>query len=384
MKPMQCITRRMYTGLFLGFILVAYPTAAVVAAPQFEAAQPVPPQDDTDRKDNTDRKDVLPLPEAGETAHFRYERDRSGMYWIIPTDGSQSYLVSASFLQVTIDSPQLNSFQQAELLRTYPTLMQQMFTKIMAQAYPDGTAEYAVPFVTQSFEGTDGTQALLEQDPAAAPYIRVRLTGGGGETVEFSMARAVVEQMLANERFATDDQLLQGLRSFPFRLPETARVGNFARLSTAELAMLVQQEPELRRYEFIQMGQLSRDGAEDRSAETLRQQRKPRMGQRPATALPSAVPLGVPQRPALAQPPQPPTTSGTGEQPQSDPGAYIRGIDGLSPQVAKPLQRSPDTRAEAASTDGRQTSVMYLGLRIVAISLFALGIIALVVSRRTR
>jgi hypothetical protein len=381
---MQCMARRTYTELLLGFALVVCATAAVVAAPQFEAAQPVPPQDSTDRKDDTDRKAVLPLPEAGKTEHFRYERDSGGMYWIIPTDGSQSYLVSASFLQIALDTPQLDSFQQAEVLRTYPALMQEMFTKTMAQMYPDGTAEYEVPFPTQVFEGTDGTQVLMEQDPAAAPYVWVRLTGGGREAVEFSVARAVVEQMLANEQ-STDDQLLQGLRSFPFPLPEAARAGDFARLSAAELAILVQQEPELRRYEFIQMGQFSRDSATDRSAETPRQQRKPRERQRPAAVSPAAAPLGVQQRPALAQlPSQIPATRRTGEQPPSGPGTYTPSIDRLSPQVAEPLQRSPNSRTEAASAPGIRTSVVHLGLRIVAISLFALGIIALVVSRRTR
>jgi hypothetical protein len=70
------------------------------------------------------------------------------MYRIIPTDGSPSYLVSASFLQVTLDSPRLDSFQQAELLRAYLALMQEMFTQTMAQMYPDGTAEYEAPFPT--------------------------------------------------------------------------------------------------------------------------------------------------------------------------------------------------------------------------------------------
>lgn len=375
MKPMQCIVRRMYTGLLLGFTLVVCATAAVVAAPRSEAAQPIAPQD------NTDQKAVIPLPATGETAHFRYERDKGDMYRIIPTDGSESYLVSMNFLQVILSNSQIDSSLQAQVLRTYPGLMQEMFTKTMAQAYPDGTVEYEAPFSTQFFEGTDGTQVLLEQDPAAAPYIRVRLTGGGGEAVEFSLARTVVEPLLANAQL-TADQLLQNLWTFPFRLPEVARAGNFARWSAAELATLVQQEPELRQYDFVRLGQLSRDGAEDRSAETPRPPREPRVRQRPAAAPPSAAPPGGQQSPALAQlPSQTAAPRGTDAPPQSDPGV---GISRLSPQAAAPLKRSPDARDEAASTDGRQTSVVDLGLRIVAISLFALGIIALVVSRRTR
>src|SRR5437867_2404909 len=150
--------------------------------------------------------------------------------------------------------------------------MQEMFRT----AYPDGTVEYETPFATQSFESTDGTQVLLEQDPVAAPYIRVWLTGGEGGPGEFSMARTAVEQMLASKQL-TDDQRLQGLRSFPFRLPEAARAGDFAQVSAAELARLVQQEPGLRQYEFVHMARFASEGAEGRSAETPRQQREPRV-----------------------------------------------------------------------------------------------------------
>ena len=64
--------------------------------------------------------------------------------------------------------------------------------------------------------------------------------------MEFSVARSVIEQMLAHQQLA-DDQLLQNLRSFPYRLPEAARVGDFTRLSAVDLALLVQREPGLRR-----------------------------------------------------------------------------------------------------------------------------------------
>jgi hypothetical protein len=157
MKLRYSLAQPRYTGLLLGFTLVVCYSAPVVAAPQFEVVQTVPPQDDTDWKDDTDRKEVIPLPAAGETAYFRYERDRGDMYRIIPTDGAPSYLVSASFLQVTLDNPQFDSFQQAGLLRAYPALMQDMFTKTMAQMYPDATTQYEAPFPTQWLTGSDGT-----------------------------------------------------------------------------------------------------------------------------------------------------------------------------------------------------------------------------------
>src|SRR5262249_47274780 len=142
---------------------------------------------------------------------------------------------------------------------------------------------------TQWLTGTDGTWGQLEQDPVAAPYIRIRLGGGGETAVEFSVARSMVEQMLANTQ-STDDQLLQTLRSFPYRLPEAARAGDFAPLSPAYLALLVQQEPGLRRYEFLQLGRVSQDGADTRPAETPRQQSQSQVGQPPAAASPSASP----------------------------------------------------------------------------------------------
>lgn len=384
MKLIHSMAQYRYTGLLLGFTLVVCDMATVVAAPQFEIAQTVPPQDDIARQGDTDQKEVIPLPAAGETAHFRYERDRDDIYRIIPTDGSPSYLVSASFLQVTIENPQLNSFQQAGLLRGYPALMQSMFTQIMAQMYPDGTTEYEVPFPTQWLTGTDGTQGLLEQDPVAAPYIRVRLSSGGDESVEFSVARSIVEPMLANAQL-TDAQLLQSLRSFPYRLPEAARAEDFARLSAADLALLVQREPGLRRYEFLQMGRFSPDGVENRSAETSRQQSKTRVGQLPAVVSPSASPPGLLPSPTLAQlPPQIPVAKETRAQSRSDSGVYAPGMDRLSPQVAEPAKRSSIASPAAASVHGTQTSIWSLSLQIAAISLCVLGIIALVISHRSR
>jgi hypothetical protein len=202
--------------------------------------------------------------------------------------------------------------------------------------------------------------------------------------VEFSVARSMVEQMLANAQL-TDDQLLQSLRSFPYRLPEAARAGDFARLSAADLALFVQREPGLRRYEFLQMGRFSEDGAENRSAETPRQQRKARGGQPPAAVSPFASPPGRLPSPTLAQlPPQIPAARGTGVQPQSDSGVATPGMDRLSPQVAESVKRSSVASPAAASVHGTQTSILSLSLQIAALSLCALGIIALVISRRSR
>lgn len=184
--------------------------------------------------------------------------------------------------------------------------------------------------------------------------------------------------MLANKQL-TDDRRLQGLWSFPFRLPEAARAGNFAQVSAAELALLVQQERGLDQYEFVQMARFTSEGAEERSAETPRQQREPRAAQHPAAAPPPlAAPRGVQQRPALAQLPfQAP--AGTGEQPPPTTGTYAPSSDRLPQLAAGTLKRSPIVRTEAANAHGVPTSVWRWAPHIVAISLFVFGLIAMVV-----
>jgi hypothetical protein len=355
------IALRIYTRLLLfGFALAMSHKVSMAALPQTEAEQTIPSQDSTDRKGDNDQRDIRPLPEAGETAYFRYVRDSGDMYRIMPTDGSQPYLVSGSFLQVTLNSPNLDGFQQAEILRSYPTLAREMFTKTMVQAYPDATVEYDEPFSARSFEGTDGTQVLLEQDPAATPYIRARLISNEGEPVEFSVARAVVEQMLANKKL-TNDQLITGLQSVPFKLPEAARTGGFARLSAAELAMLVQNDPELRQYDFVRMAGLASNGTETHSAETPRQLAPP---------------------PSVAPTRSPPIRE-TGEQPRSNFGVYTPGIQEPF-HVAEPMKGAPAAETESVSAGGVRTRVLRLGLQILGVSLFIFGIFALLISRRTQ
>lgn len=342
MNPVRYITRRVRVGLPFGVILAVYFTGSMV---QLAPAQPVLPE--TDRKHRELRQEQAPpFPEAGETASFRYARDQGGMYLIMPTDGSQSYLVPASFLQTTLSNSQLGNSQQAELLRAHTALMQEMFRT----TYPDGAVQYKTPFTTQSFKSTDGTQVLLEQDPVAGPYVRVWLTGGKGQPEEFSIARGTVEQMLANKK-AMNDQRLEGLRSFPFRLPEAARAGDFSRVSAAELARLVQQKPGLRQHQFVQMAPYS--------AGTPRQ----------AAAPPSVAPRGVPQSPDLAQLPfQAPAL-----------GTYAPSSNRLSQPVAGTL------RAEAGDAHGVPTSVWWRSAPfIVALSLFVFGLTAMVISLSRR
>jgi len=218
---------------------------------QLAQAQPVLPATDP-KQPEVRQRPAAPFPDAGETPAFRYTRDQGDMYLIIPTDGSPSYSVSASFLQTTLGNGRLTNAQQAELLQAHTSLMQEMFRA----TYPDAAVQYPAPFASQSFTGTDGTQVLLTQDPVAGPYVRVSLTGGRGQPEEFSMGRGTVEQILANTQL-TNDQRLAGLRSFPGRLPEAARAGDFSRVSAAELARLVQQQPGMRQHLFVQMAPLS-------------------------------------------------------------------------------------------------------------------------------
>lgn len=169
------------TRLLIGVTLAScYVASMAAAAPQPKVVQPLSPQVGLDHED-TGRMDAPPLSEAGTTESFSYVRSGGNMYWITPTDGSQPYPVSESFLRTVLNNPNLSNAQQAELLPTYPALMQEMFTRTMDQWYPDRTVEYEAPFSTRLLKGADGTVVLLEQDPLAAPYIRVRLISGGGE-----------------------------------------------------------------------------------------------------------------------------------------------------------------------------------------------------------
>lgn len=358
-------------GVLLGLTLMVCDTASVVALAQPDAGAPALV------KKNADQRDVRPLPEAGETAHYRYQRDSGNMYWIMPADSSPPYLVSESFLQTTLNSRRLDSAQQADMLRTYPALMQGMFTQTMTQAYPDGTVESEAPFSSQSFEATDGTQVLLEQDPVAAPYVRVRLSGPEGEPEEFSVARTVVERMLARPQF-TDDHLLQGVRSFPFRLPESARAGNFARLSAEDLALLVQREPALRQYEFVQMAQY-RERDADQAVATPRVPRERQARQLPPAPAPSAAPPGGQHTPPRALLPSQTLAMGeTREAPHPNTAIRTYSIGGRSQPGGKASEHSS---AEAPGASGIWTNILHRGLHIAFISLLALSIIALVVSR---
>lgn len=343
MHPAEYNTRRVRVGLLLGTIPVCF--AAFVVRP--EPAQAVLPETRLEIEHKQPELLAPPLPEAGETTSFRYARAQGDLYLITPTDGSQSYLVPANFLQVTLSNSQLDNSQKAELLQSHPALMQGMFTA----TYPDRTVRFETPFTPQSFQGTDGTQVLLEQDPLAGPYVRVQLTGGT-EPARFSIARATVEQILANKQL-TDDQRLQGLRSFPFRLPEEARVGNFAQLSAADLARLVKQEPGLGQYQFVQM----------------------------ATP-PSIVSRGVAQIPPRPQLPfQVPAIDSTVERPQSIPGTYPPS-SGKMPRLATGTSLSHVVGAEAVDAHGVSTSAWYWAPYIIALGLFVLGLISIIALHR--
>lgn len=349
-------------------------TVCIGDTPRARISQLSQLQGDTSRKDDTNREKSFILPETGTTQYFRYERDSEEMYRITPIDGTPPYLVSASFLRITLGSARIDNFQQAELLNAYPILMQEMFTKAMAQAYPDGTTEYEEPFSPQAFIDTNGTQLLLTQDPVAVPYVRVRFTSDTGKSGEFSVARSVVEQMLANSQL-TDDQLLRGLQTFPLRLPEAARSRNFTHLSAVELASIIQQDPELRRHEFIRMAQPAGEALVQPTFEAFRRQRKTRLSPSNASGA-SAVAKSQPK--AHTSEPLFPllTAHHTAEQPHA--------LTGGSQRVAPSSQTSSLASPEPKSVRSVWPSVVRYGLYIIALSLFVVGIIAFVSSRLSR
>lgn len=368
MKPPRYPMLYACAGLLLGLLL------ALGSLPWDAVAAPSGTPPGAAAKGDPTHKARAPLPEVGETPDFRYQREQGNMYRVLPTDGSSSYLVSASFLQTTLGNSQVDSHQQAALLRTYPALMQEMFTQTLTTAYPDATVEHESPFAPLSLTGPDGTQAQVTQDPAAAPYVRVQFRSHDGHLQEYSVSRNIVEQLLANERL-TDAQRLQGLQAFPFRLPETARGGDFARLSMSELAALVQQEPTLQRHDFIRMAPPYTGDAETSAARLPRRQH--------ATLPPPTVPaslsaggLRAPQ-PAPAAPPAPPlAVEETGPSSQTSPTAEAE-------RLGVPSQPAPVAQATvgvASVPDGVSGSASRWGWYLVTFVLFAAGLAALVLA----
>jgi len=91
-------------GLLLGFTLAVGYAAPGYDTPGLGTAQPALPSKDTEQRE------IIPLPTAGATEHFRYARERGGLYRITPSDGTPSYLVSEHFLRVTLANTDLDGF----------------------------------------------------------------------------------------------------------------------------------------------------------------------------------------------------------------------------------------------------------------------------------
>lgn len=248
MKFLSFLTVLLFATLFL------LPPSVFCQSDQAKGGSLNPPEEDAKAREDTEEPGrEMPLLH-GETAAFTYaaEPGFTGVVRIYPKDGSASYLVSENFLGLALQKSEAIDSQRLEkTLRNYPSMTQSLFENMMGQVYPDASLTSRKPFESQTFGNVDATYVQLEQDPRAEPYVRVKIETAHSGFLEFSVARNIVEALLA-KRPSNDEEIIQGLMSIPFRLPERARQ-NFDRLSAAELAHLVENDPALQHHEFIRM-----------------------------------------------------------------------------------------------------------------------------------
>lgn len=196
-----------------------------------------------------------PLPDSGVTGGFSYQKagDDPNTYLVSPTTGGEPIRVSESFLGLVMRNPQLNDQQRTQVLQSYPRLVQKQYETAMQDMYPDASTAPAEPFQSTAVGtvGSPGGSATLEADPQAPGYVRVSLATPDGDVTEFSAAQSAVKRLLENPNM-TDEQKLQALKNFPFKLPETARQ-DFKNLSREKLLELVSEVPDMQRQEFVKM-----------------------------------------------------------------------------------------------------------------------------------
>jgi hypothetical protein len=187
-----------------------------------------------------------PVPESGSNSAYSFVRsaEDEDVYIVYPNDESDySFLVSASYLDMVRNASHGEGMEQTELsaLGGYSEATQQLGDHIMTQAYPDSSAE------VEPFETVNTSLFSIEQDPMAAPYVRVTTADGQ----QFSLNQNVVRGILANED-ASEQMMLDALSRFAYRLPESSRA-NFAQLSHDDIVNQAVQQEQVAEKEFLRM-----------------------------------------------------------------------------------------------------------------------------------
>ena len=238
---------------------------------------------------------------VGTGTGFQYEQipTATNVYAVVVSNGAP-VLVSDSFLSLILHSGMDPDVQQASL-QQYPAMAEDNFAAIMETTFPVKDQAPTAPFIGLECSSTDRATMTIDQDDLAAPYVRIQVRDASGKTESFSIHRTFVEGLLAQEE--TDgDQLLSSVTSFPFRLPENARLG-FSYLTREQMNDQILRMEAFQNQEIVRMPRFYRENA----AEVLQAwSNRPRaVVPAPAPAAkdsPPAAPAGQ-GRPAIGRPP---------------------------------------------------------------------------------
>ncbi|MCX7012421.1 MAG: hypothetical protein NTW86_07655 [Candidatus Sumerlaeota bacterium] len=315
---------------------------ATFAALAQELETPPPPADRGEGVPFAYQPDEKIVPDAGQNDLFSYARskDYPRAFAVYPTDGSDPFLVSESFLALTVRDPRLEADKQLTALRGYPNMVQTQFDMTVAHFYPDPSQAFDTAFEPQTIVSETGAKVEVGQDPLAQPYVRVKLTEADGATAEFSVARQMVEPILADANLDATGRI-NAFRSLPFRLPEAVRAG-FATMPKDEFYAAVSQEPGMQRQEFVRM----------RAVYAQEAKRKAELAAAGLTPTPSPSPLPTPPPPPRPQPPSPAPT------------AVARPPVDATPAVKQPAHETP-AQAEPSAASARVGGLTLLGALIV-------------------
>ncbi|MGD9611970.1 MAG: hypothetical protein AB7V22_03625, partial [Kiritimatiellia bacterium] len=201
----------------------------------------------------------LSLELAGSGTGFQYEQvpTATNVYAVVVSNGAP-VLVSDSFLSLILQSGMSPDVQQTAL-QQYPAMVQDNFAAIMETTFPVKEQAPAARFTGIQCAAANGATMTVDQDDLAAPYVRIQVRDPNGKTESFSINRTFVEGLLAREE--TDgDKLLSSVTSFPFRLPESARVG-FAYLTREQMDDLVLHMEAFQNQEIVRMPRFYREKA---------------------------------------------------------------------------------------------------------------------------
>ncbi len=207
-------------------------------------------------EEKTRGREPARMPRAGLNDSFSYEASAQypGSYVVRPLDGSSPLIVSDTFLSMLTRG---GTVQQGEevlgRLRSYPSMIQQLYDKLFSDTFPDRTIQ-TTALTPSYFALQDGRTVTVTQDPAAAPYARISFRNTDGSMAELSIAKEIVQSALSNEQLPPD-QKLSTLRQSPFVLPENLRK-QFANLSPQQWRDAISKIPDVARQEFVRMGKI--------------------------------------------------------------------------------------------------------------------------------